>query len=201
MLLPSVRRCAYLFGSHFSGLEHLSPNQYIAALNGFSRIPHKWIANRRHWPTYTLFDDVESISNRGKRRRIQEQFRILSITKQSIYKHLKLDFIKDWEAGHLIPRRCELCGRLFLQQGLSHKYGDSRIRITRAFTVRSWLPDARRQRNSAGQSIDAGAFAAISVSTKTKPAAASRQRNRCDWAQRRKNFTTKREDKKFCTVL
>ena len=44
-----------------SRLEHLSPNQYIAALNGFlfPEFRHKWIANPIEGTgNYTLFDDV-----------------------------------------------------------------------------------------------------------------------------------------------
>ncbi len=44
-----------------STLEHLSPNQYIAALNGFlfPEFRHKWIANPIEGSgNYTLFDDV-----------------------------------------------------------------------------------------------------------------------------------------------
>ena len=44
-----------------STLEHLSPNQYIAALNGFlfPEFRHKWIANPIEGTgNYTLFDDV-----------------------------------------------------------------------------------------------------------------------------------------------
>ena len=44
-----------------SRLEHLSPNQYIAALNGFlfPEFRHKWIANPIEGSgNYTLFDDV-----------------------------------------------------------------------------------------------------------------------------------------------
>ena len=44
-----------------SRLEHLSPNQYIAALNGFlfPEFRHKWIANPIEGSgNYTLFDDI-----------------------------------------------------------------------------------------------------------------------------------------------
>lgn len=72
-----------------SGLEHLSPNQYIAALNGFlfPKFRHKWIANPIEGTgNYTLLMMSESISCREKQHRIRGNSGFLNTTKQSICK-------------------------------------------------------------------------------------------------------------------
>ena len=112
-----------------SGLEHLSPNQYIAALNGFlfPEFRHKWIANPIEGTgNYTLFDDVRIHLVPRETAPDSGQFRIFEYYEtEHLQTLLKLDFYKGLEAGHLI-RKCELCGRLFLlQKGYHTKYCDS----------------------------------------------------------------------------
>ena len=112
-----------------SGLEHLSPNQYIAALNGFlfPEFRHKWIANPIEGTgNYTLFDDVRIHLVPRETALDSGQFRIFEYYEtEHLQTLLKLDFYKGLETGHLI-RKCELCGRLFLlQKGYHTKYCDS----------------------------------------------------------------------------
>ena len=112
-----------------STLEHLSPNQYIAALNGFlfPEFRHKWIANPIEGSgNYTLFDDVRIHLVPRETAPDSGQFRVFEYYEtEHLQTLLKLDFYKGLEAGHLI-RKCELCGRLFLlQKGYHTKYCDS----------------------------------------------------------------------------
>ena len=112
-----------------SRLEHLSPNQYIAALNGFlfPEFRHKWIANPIEGSgNYTLFDDVRIHLVPRETAPDSGQFRVFEYYEtEHLQTLLKLDFYKGLEARHLI-RKCELCGRLFLlQKGYHTKYCDS----------------------------------------------------------------------------
>ena len=111
-----------------SGLYHLTPDNYVAALHGFlfNDRAHKWIANPvEKTGFYTRMDDVRLHLIPRETAPGSGTFKVYEYYEAGrLQTMLKLDFYKALEVGHLI-RKCENCGRYFLlRKGYHTKYCD-----------------------------------------------------------------------------